>query len=263
MPRNSTAATIGLQSPLDRSVGTLLWIGDRSALPFRDAYDFCETSVSQLAYRRTLHDALVRPASDVHGILLCQPNDASDRGVQWEQICEQYPHAVRLLLLGPLVAGSRPSPTETFATEGIWWHGWQNRLPQRLRECGVIDSLSPKPRSLAIVSQDRMMAEALLAIASVGAMPAVICRPDALNSIQGIDEYWWDDSATCGKPLNGVVSSVPARTKHLLISHFVTPRLCEQAKTAGFERVIAKPGDYHALLRRVSQSGARVERHAA
>ena len=244
--------------------GTLLWIGDRDSVAFCDAYDFCESYVAQLAYRKDMDSALARPASAVRTILCCRDNDSAEAVDQFQRLCRQHPEAKAVLLLGPLCAGSRPSPSDLFDLPTIKWHEWESFLPAYLRRCGWANQQIEQPSSIAIVASSYANASALLAIATSGSASALWCRPDQLASLHHFDEIWWDDSATQGRSWNelfGRLNQLPR--KSVWISGSVTPRSKFEAIDAGVDLVIAKPGDFSLLIQRVSGATGFQQRRAA
>lgn len=244
--------------------GTFLWVGDRDSDAFCDAYDFCESHVSQLAYRKDLTAALGRAASAVRTILYCRENDSSESLEQFQRLCRQHADAKAILLLGPLCAGSRPSPGELFVVPTIAWHEWESFLPAYLRRCGWANEPVERASSIAVVASSYANASALLTIASSGKASALWCRPDQLASLRRFDEIWWDDSATEGHSwdeLQGHLRHEPRES--VWISSNVTPRSKAAAIDAGVSLVIAKPGDFSLLIRRVAGEGGFQQRRAA
>jgi hypothetical protein len=244
--------------------GTLLWIGDRDSIPFRDAYDFCEACVSQLAYRSDLDAAIDRPASSVRTILCCRENDSTETIERFQRVCGLYRDAKAILLLGPLCAGARPSAGELFDAPAFHWHQWESFLPAYLRRCGWANRPVWRPQSIAIVAASHSNASALLTIASSGQASAVWCRPEQLGSLHHFDEIWWDDSATIGHSwadLLGRLSDPPPRS--VWISNHVTPGEKKSALAAGIELVIVKPGDFSLLIGRVAAADSLQGRQAA
>ena len=264
MPASSSQHAFGIQSAVhDVCGGTLLWIGDRRSLAFRHAYEFCEQHVSQMAFRRNLESAIERPATDVKTILYCRENDSANSVKQFHLLCRRHDQAERLLLLGPLCTGSRPSPGEVYDCQTIWWHCWESTLPDELRGCGVIKKQSSIAGNLAIVSRDYAMADALVSIASLGTMSVVTIRPEMLSDVRRIDEYWWDDTATSGRSFENLIERSSNQASHVWITNLVSPTFKHQALNAGFSQVIAKPGDYRGLIARVRGVAGRSERSAA
>ena len=108
--------------------GTLLWIGSREPAVYRDAYAYCDCETTQVAYRSDLSSAIERPATDVKLIVLCCDNDSSERVTTFSELRRRHESADAVLLMGPLCAGSRPSPTTRFDAPGIYWHQWDSTL---------------------------------------------------------------------------------------------------------------------------------------
>jgi hypothetical protein len=244
--------------------GTLLWIGDRDAPPYRDAYRYCDLHATQLANRATIDAAIERPATDVQAIVFCRDNDSTRHVDAFQSLRRRHAAAEAALLLGPLCAGSRPSPSSLFDAAAMYWHEWESRLPALLQRCGLVMAESPAPRSIAVVSESYATASALLAIAGTDKTVAVWCRPDQLGTVRGIDEFWWDDSATRGTNWSDLLDHPACRSgRHLWICNSVTPQRKQAAVEAGISEVIAKPGDYSSLLDRVFPKADTRERTAA
>lgn len=244
--------------------GTLLWIGDRQSLTVRDAYSFCDANVSQLAYREDLESAMQRRATDVGVILLYRMNDSGRDRESFQRLCRQHPQATAALLLGPLCAGSRPSPADRFETPALYWHQWESKLPPLLLRCGLIRCQQPTPRSIAVVAQSYASASALLTIAGRGGIPSLWCRPDQLGALQNVDEIWWDDSATARTHWRCLLAHPNCQhRRHIWITNSVSPEQRQRAFDHGIEQVIVKPGDYTALLDRIPTTLVTQERSAA
>ncbi|WP_182868038.1 hypothetical protein [Stieleria mannarensis] len=244
--------------------GTLLWIGDRDADAFSDAYDFCESHVSQLAYRVDLNTALLRPASAVRTILCCRDNDSAESIELFQTLCRLHADAKAFLLLGPLCAGARPAPSDLFDVPTITWHQWESFLPGYLRRCGWANQPSAAPESIAVVASSYANASALLSIASSGRASAVWCRPDQLATLRHFDEVWWDDSATQGESWEDLMNRLAdPDCQHVWISGNVTPKTKFAARGAGVDLVIAKPGDFTLLIDRVAGGSGIQQRRAA
>lgn len=244
--------------------GTLLWVGDRDAEAFCDAYDFCESHVAQLAYRCDLRSALLRPATSVRTILCCRDNDATD-SLQWfGELRKQHRDARTLLLLGPLCSGARPSPGSLFDVPTVRWHDWQSQLPAYLRRCGWANESQATTESVAVVAASYANASSLLTIATAGGRPAVWCRPEQRSSLRNFDEIWWDDSATIGRSWSELLGKLEhSPREQVWVSSDVHPRSRREALQAGINLVIAKPGDFSLLIERVCGSVGVTRRHAA
>ncbi|OYP34056.1 hypothetical protein [Rhodopirellula sp. MGV] len=271
MSRNETSPKIGLQTanPFEQRAatnlqsGTLLWIGCRDRVAFRDAFEFCERNVSQIAYRESLEEAIERPASDVRAILSCHSNDSTRGQDSFRRLTQQHPIASIVLLLGPLCAGCRPSPVDAFGGTAVAWHAWKTTLPALLQHCGFLADRTEQPVSLVIVSRDIAMANSLLAIAETGAVAVAACAPESLSRVHHFDEYWWDDSAIDASSFRTITKNVPRGARHVWVSSFVTPKLHAQAIASGFDQVITKPGDFRRLIQRIAVADQAFERNAA
>ncbi len=244
--------------------GRIAGRSDREAPVYRDAYRFCDAHATQLAYRNTIEAATARPATDVKAIVFCRDNDSARHVDAFQSLRRRHTAAAATLLLGPLCGGSRPSPASLFDAPAIDWHEWESRLPGLLQRCGVLIATPPAPRSVAIVAECSAMASALLVIAGAGETVAVCCRPDQIGGLRGIEEFWWDDSATHEKNWTRLLDHPACRSsRHLWISHPVSPQQKQAAVEAGVDQVILKPGDYSRLLDRNLPGAANRERTAA
>lgn len=244
--------------------GTLLWVGDRDEPAFREAYDFCEAHVAQLAYRRDLNSALHRPSTSVRTILCCRNNDSAESREWFHMLCRLHRDAKAFLLLGPLCAGARPSPSDLFGVPTIAWHQWESVLPGYLRRCGWANRPAERPESIAVVASSSANASALLSIASCGDATSLWCRPDQRSRLRNFDQVWWDDSATLGRSWTELMSQLCESPKqHVWISSDVTPRSKQAALAAGCELVIAKPGDFSLLIDRAAGANLHRSRRAA
>jgi hypothetical protein len=244
--------------------GTLLWVGDRDSEVYRDAYRFCDSHVSQLAHRPDLRTAITRPSSAVRTIVCCRENDSAEALDLFRMICRLHDQANAFLLLGPLCAGSRPSPSETFEVPSIRWHEWESLLPAHLRRCGWANQSVERPQSIAVVASSYANASALLAIAASGQASAVWSRPHQLSSLRCFDEIWWDDSSTSGADWAELLNrQCLMHSRHIWVSGDLTPQSKRAAIDAGVGLVIAKPGDFSLLIDRVTNQSLDHERRAA
>ena len=244
--------------------GTLLWIGDRESSAYQDAYEFCESHVSQLAYRQDLKSALLRPATSVRTIVCCRDNDSAESIELFQMLCRLHADAKAILLLGPLCAGSRPSPGAVFDVPTISWNQWESFLPAYLRRCGWANQPTLRPQSIAVVASSYANASALLTIASSHRSTTVWCRPSQLSRLRNFDEVWWDDSATEGASWKDLMSRlVEPPLESVWISGNVTPNSKRAAIDAGVNLVIAKPGDFSLLIDRLAGAQANHRRRAA
>ena len=245
-------------------LGTLLWIGSRKSTYFRDAYEFCDGSVAQLAYRTNTADALQRPAAGVNVVLLCCENDSTMQRSSFRQLCLKHAQAETILLLGPLCAGCRPHPSELFQTPAVYWHEWEAYLPAQLIRCGHAVSTTRLPSSIAVVSSSHANGTSLLAIASSSRSPAVLLRPEQVTHAENISQYWWDDSATQSGSWQDRISRCRSRTaEHIWITGMLSVKAKQQAQRAGVGLILSKPGNLTPLFSRIAGIQTQTHRHAA
>lgn len=244
--------------------GTLMWIGDRDSITFRDAYAFCDRHVSQLAYRENLQSAIERVATSVRTMIYCRDNDSAHSAEHFRQARELYTDAKSILLLGPLCAGARPSASDLFQVPSVIWHQWESVLPAYLRRCGWANRPASPPNSIAVVAASYTKASALLAIASSGGASTIWCRPNQVAVLRQFDEVWWDDSATASEDWSQLLGRhFDDATDHVWISGHLTPNSKQRAIESGMELVITKPGDLSLLINRVTGQRIHQDRHAA
>lgn len=239
-------------TPLEAtSDGTLLWIGDRKCEAFRDAFEFCEAVSSQLAFRADVEEALARPAVAVRVIVWCRENDSRRDHPSFARLRSAYSDAVPLLLLGPLCAGQRPSPAARLDVQGCAWSEWESRLPSLLTRCGLRAAPQSERREVLIASRSRSNARALAELAAAAGHHGICCRPEAMKCSTGVDEIWWDDSATGRAPdWRGLMRNNPhPNAKQAWITSFLTPLRRRRAIDNGVSIIIPKPGDLSPLTR--------------
>ncbi len=163
-----------------------------------------------------------------------------------------YPAAETYLLVGPLVAGQRPSPRDVYKAPTIEWHAWETALPPKLADCGVLAARSRFPKSIVVVAELLSNRSALMSIAASGIPSAIACNVAQLSAIANVDEFWWDDSATRGRQWSDLIHRVGSPgASHIWISADVSPLSKRDAINAGVGLVISKPGDYSPLVDRV------------
>jgi len=241
--------------------GTLLWIGGRDSRYFQQAYGYSESQVAQIAYRSNIAEALSRPATGVKTIACCRDNDSIAEHSDYLDLRQIHSHAEAFLLLGPLCAGQRPHPSEQFSTAAFYWHEWENYLPSQLVRCGLMPVDTLGPTSIAVISSRYDNASSLLAIASVDDTPAIWCSGDRVASLQNIDQYWWDDTATRqGDWPSRLAKCQNPDAEHVWITGLLTHQEKTRAVDAGVGLVVAKPGDLTVLIDRASsqRSGSAI-----
>ena len=260
-------AFVESHSEPDDSIGTLLWIGDRSLSIYSDAFQFCETGVAQIAFRQDLRSALERPALGVQLILWCVVNDSVADQSRFRKLKKLHSQANALLLLGPLCAGQRPHPSTIHSAPAIYWHEWEAWLPDQLIRCGFRPPDPKRPKFVAIVSSSAENAGALMQVASGAKIPSVWCLPDQLRRVSGVDQVWWDDSVVNSGNVaslrDRIVAGGHRRAEHIWLAGNLTPQMKRIALENGVSRVVGKPGQVSQLVTPVGQAHRVFSRDAA
>jgi hypothetical protein len=239
----STSSNI---DPSDRA-GTLVWIGDREATEFQEAYRFCEQNVPQMAVRRDLADAIARPAYLVDRIVFARVSRRPITAAEVNELTATYPQASGLQLRGPLCEGDRHD--RVWAGQRCGWHEWNQVLPGWLREPAASvpydgDRIST---SVAVVAASLAAADPLLDLIAGEGATAIWCpRPDAIR-VRGVHAVWWDDSiagpATASEWQRRLASSGanPDRCKHVWLVNGPRREACLGARQGGVSLVLGKP----------------------
>jgi hypothetical protein len=175
--------------------GTLLWIGPSAAAEFVDAFRFCRDHVGQMAVRRSLREAISRPAGYVSRIIIARPTRQLPRKDVFEQFVSRYSSVTTLALCGSLCDGEGRTGTPWPVSTSIRFSRWSSVLPRWLDPCGVRPPVKPAVASLLVISDRFEMAEPFLEAASHCGITANWNRrfiPAVHRSFQTI---LWDDSA--------------------------------------------------------------------
>lgn len=245
-------------------LGTLVWIGNRESQYFRDAYAFCESHTSQIAYRANLSEAIERPSTGVSTIICCRENDSIVDHAHYLQLCQKHSSAQALLLMGPLCAGQRPHPSERLQTPAIYWHEWETCLPSQLIRCGLERQSVRRSGSVAVIASSYANASALLTVADDSEVTSAWYRPNQLSTVCNVDQYWWDDSATqTGSWTSRLKRCRNHQAEHFWFAGLLTPTEKRRAVEAGVGLVIPKPGDLTPLYERTRLTLAIGTRRAA
>ena len=230
-------------------IGTLMWVGDTTAAEFCSAVQYCLVNVSQLAFRRDQREALDRPASDVHWIVLAQSNrDWFDS----QPLGDQYPEAKVITLLGPLCQGFGFSRSG----DGCDWQRWHEVLPEWL---GVEPRAQIRCRTVAVVASTLTAAEPLLELAESAGATAVWCRHPSRQSVRNFDAVWWDDTAA--DPVSErewrdrleAFDGPGRQVQHAWIANSPCLNEVRDAQAAGIESVVSKPHRIDPLLGMLDQ----------
>ncbi len=177
--------------------GTLLWIGPTAHDEFADAYRYCRNHVAQIAVRKSLREALLRPAGYVRRVIFARPTRQTPRRAVWDRFIARYDQASSLALCSSLCDGEARTGTPWPADGSIRFSRWGECLPGWLSPCGARDKRVQQPSSLLVISDRFEMAEPYLQWASGIQLTAHWQRRFIPALHGGFDTVLWDDSAAC------------------------------------------------------------------
>ncbi len=252
--------------PQSNEPDTLVWIGERDTLEFQEAYRYCESKVGQLAFRHSIDDALLRPASSVGRIIVARQTRRLLSADGIDQLTRSYPRASWLQLSGPLRSGCSHRMQGAPDAVGCSWHQWNQVLPRwlavdrptlRAESVPRTEFTTPTepstPASVVVVSQSVAAADPLMDwVVSLGAT-AIWSRGSDPFRVRNFDAVWWDDSAA--PPATSVVwrqrieacGSPSTHCRHAWFVNAPQFQCCQQAKLGGVDRILGKPFDIRCL----------------
>ncbi len=253
--------------------GTFLWVGEREAPDFRDAYRYCEASCSQIAFRSTLEEAHDRPASDVQRIIVARVDRSQPSFEEIERVARRHANASWLALEGPLCGGAtRRSPIQSL-NEHCCLHQWHQHLPAWFA-CDVdlsnarIHNLNQN-LSLAIIASNPEVASALIDLAETCGCPSVWFRTPHSARMRNFDVVWWDDSVATEATSELWQQRLQPQRSHMFrndsVHVWLTNSTCwstiEHAYAGGVTRVLTKPFRIDPLVETLSLD--RPQTHAS
>ncbi|QDT03612.1 hypothetical protein K227x_19960 [Rubripirellula lacrimiformis] len=234
--------------------GTLLWIGDRDSVDFRNIYHQCESQASQIAWRAELESALRRPAGAVDRIIVTQSTRFDIASDDLTALGTMYPNASRVNLLGSMCAAISRMPEPFFDAGRHPWHRSNQVLPRFLatHDSGLSDV--PPVRSVAVIASTMANAEPLMDVAQSSGATAVWCRTPNSTTLRNIDAVWWDDSVA--PPAGSQVwrrriatfQTCDRSPRHAWIASTSSSADLEHARQGGVEMVVSKPYRIDPLL---------------
>ena len=247
--------------------GTLLWIGERSSEEFRDAFEHCQASASQVAVRQNLDDAFLRPAATVKAIVVTRLTTKQHCEGQLRRLADSYPDATFIQILGSLCAGERPSSSKVFGERTIYAHQCNQYLPTWLSECGVKSIVESRaPSSILIVAHQHSNAEPLMDLASSAGIPTLWCKRPSGNLVRNVSAVWWDDSAarpTTTRNWQHRINEIEAsnrqiepslRCRHVWLACWPRHQQIRTAIDGGIDLVISKPHEISLLSETIMES---------
>lgn len=223
---------------------TLLWIGDRHSPALQAAYRYCESNVSQLAYRSSIDEAIERPAGDVSRIVLAQLSRQPIGGQAWHRLVLRHESAATLRLLGPL-CGSERGVQQPAGASRCHWHQWSHVLPNWLN---VQQQTTPtKVASVLVIADAADAADPLLDVAEQLGVAAVWWREPLRQRGRGFETVWWDDSAAVATDTASWIErreqsgAIRSNCQHVWLVNGPTEHACNQAQAGGVSTILAKP----------------------
>ncbi|NND98183.1 MAG: hypothetical protein HKN47_12720 [Pirellulaceae bacterium] len=240
--------------------GTLMWIGQRDDAEFRPVFAFCESQSAQLAWRSSLHDAASRPARDVACIVITRQTRTEHSPKQLQQICDAYPDATLIQILGSLCEGERPRNTDPFGPHTIYWYQWNQFLTSWLANCGAIQTTDSRSvaRSVAIVAESMSSADPLMDLAASVGTAAYWCRTPSAHVARNFDVIWWDDSvaraastAVWQRRIETITSRSNHPTHHVWMTHCPRAQDRQAALRGGIDILLNKPYRIESLLQTI------------
>ncbi len=246
------------------AIGTLLWIGERDAPDFCDAYRYCEASSSQIAFRPTLEDARRRPASDVQRIVVARLDRSQLSPEEIELVSLRHANASWLALEGPLCGGATRRLPNQPLSEHCYLHQWHQHLPGWLAS-GVHSPNSPRQNinqslAVAIIASNYEVASTLMDLADTCACPSAWFRTPHSARMRNFDVVWWDDSTATEatselwqQRLQPKRSSVFRKdSMHVWLTNSTCWSTIESAYAGGVACVLTKPFQIDSLVETLS-----------
>lgn len=235
-------------------LGTLLWIGDSTSPDFHDAFEFCVSSVAQLAMRRDLNEAIHRPAASVRHILIAQTTRQPGDQRSLNRLATLYPTASFLHLLGTLCEGMRTPAGSVLEANRHYWHRWNQVLPQWLEVRSASPESAKQKRCVAVVTSSYAAGESLMDLAESAGATAVWCRGADTHRVRNVDVVWWDDSvagpvsSSQWRERIATFANAGHRPKHAWIVHSPRFEQRREAINGGVDVVVSKPHLIDCLL---------------
>ncbi len=235
---------------------TLLWIGTRSSSEFSEIYDYCESHSLQIAYRKTLEQAITRRGSEVNRVVIARSDQALFDWQGAAELARSYSGSTAICVMGVLCEGVRHTERFVIAAapniKPIYARQWKETLPDWFGVWPIqvevsTDSIERASKlTVAIVASHLAIAEPLLEIAaSEGASAIWIRNADAIR-IKNVDRVIWDDSVAPATTTMAWQSRLSAmnlakNARHAWIAHCPRAHQVASAKAAGVDLVLSKP----------------------
>lgn|GEM_PF-1177127 len=181
-------------SPATSPGQTIVWIGPREECEFHEAYEFCATRSSQLAWRESLEHYLNQPAEGVGRIIVTR-RDRSATPERWQAVVEITPGVQRYLLLGSLCEGElrRGEPWE--GARAVYWHAWNQVMPQWFRRRSGESGVSAERLTVLGITRSIDLADAIQAALVLDGHAICWAPAPASAAAANVDVVLWDDTA--------------------------------------------------------------------
>ncbi|TWT80107.1 hypothetical protein CA13_15200 [Planctomycetes bacterium CA13] len=254
----------------DSQIRTLLWIGPRHGDSIRPAFDLCESTCEQIAFRSSLEKAMLRVASSVDRIVFSRTNRAT---FDWNgaiKIATEHPAASVACLLGELCEGAIHNERFAIADANrelemqtgsqclfAKWHQSSSVLPKWLAAKPTILAQRVTRPTVAVVATNLASAEPILdGLAGCGTPTMWVRKPNAYQ-LRNVGRVIWDDSfatATTAKKWHNRISAMdllPGASHAWMVNCPQTHQIAA-ARQGGIERIVSKPSPIEAIEQWVS-----------
>jgi len=238
--------------------GTLLWIGTTSHREIKATFQYCAQTAAQLAVRRSVAEAVRRPAGFVQRILFARPTRHVPKPAIIERLVAIYPDADAIALCGQLCDGEGRTGTAWPVGDPVRFSRWSERLPQWLAPCGGAAKNAAAPetiRNLLILADRFETAEPLLLWADTVGLAAAWHRRFVPALHSRYETILWDDSSAPATSATQWKKRLPDSAPHGKVKNHLWMALqpsideIEQAIRGGINQVLTKPVMIDAIRR--------------
>lgn len=230
--------------------GTLLWIGTTSHREIKATFKYCSQTAAQLAVRRSVAEAVRRPAGFVQRILFARPTRHVPKSAIIGRLVAIYPHADSIAICGQLCDGEGRTGTAWPLGDRLRFSRWSERLPQWLAPCGSAAKIAAAPEKIGnlLILADRFeTAEPLLVWADAVGLAAAWHRRFVPALHSRYETILWDDSSAPATSATQWKKRLPDSAphgklkKHLWMALQPSIEEIERATRGGINQVLTKP----------------------